>query len=199
MSLANKSLSQEEVLDIFKESGALLEGHFLLTSGKHSNQYMQCAKVLQYPHHAARLGEALALAFQDQDIDLVIGPATGGIIVAHEVGRALGTKAIFAEREQGEMTLRRGFQLEPGQKVLVVEDVITTGGSVKEVIDLVKAHGAEPIGVGVLVNRSGGRAEFPVPFASLLQIEVEAYEAETCPLCQEGSQPIKPGSRNISK
>lgn len=199
MSLANKSLSQEEVLDIFKESGALLEGHFLLTSGKHSNQYMQCAKVLQYPHHAARLGEALALAFQDQDIDLVIGPATGGIIVAHEVGRALGTKAIFAEREQGEMTLRRGFQLEPGQKVLVVEDVITTGGSVKEVIDLVKAHGAEPIGVGVLVNRSGGRAEFPMPFASLLQIEVEAYEAETCPLCQEGSQPIKPGSRNISK
>lgn len=199
MSLANKSLSQEEVLNIFKESGALLEGHFLLTSGKHSRQYMQCAKVLQYPQHGGRLGEALAASFQDQEIDLVIGPATGGILVAYEVGRALGTKAIFAEREQGEMTLRRGFQLEPGQKVLVVEDVITTGGSVKEVIDLVRAHGAEPIGVGVLVNRSGGKADFGLPLVSLLEMKIEAYEPEACPLCQEGLPAIKPGSRSLSK
>lgn len=198
MTVSNKSLSPEEVLNIFKESKALLEGHFRLTSGRHSRQYMQCAKVLQYPHHAARLGEALAEPFRGQGIDLVIGPAMGGILVAHEVGKALGTKAIFTERENGEMKLRRGFELQPGQKVLVVEDVITTGGSVREVIEVVKAYGAEPVGVGVLVNRSGGKADFGVPLASLLEIEIESFEPESCPLCAEGIPAVKPGSRAVS-
>jgi orotate phosphoribosyltransferase len=193
-----KSLSQEAVLDIFKESGALLEGHFLLTSGRHSRQYMQCAKVLQYPHHAARLGEALAQAFKDQGIEVVIGPAMGGILVAHEVGKALGTKALFTERENGVMKLRRGFELKPGEKVLVVEDVITTGGSVREVIEVVKESGAVPVGVGVLVNRSGGNVDFGVPLASLLEIEIQSYEPETCPLCGEGIPAIKPGSRTAA-
>ncbi|SHN81567.1 orotate phosphoribosyltransferase [Desulfitobacterium chlororespirans] len=197
MTVSNKSLSPEEVLNIFKESEALLEGHFRLTSGRHSRQYMQCAKVLQYPHHAARLGEALAESFRDQGIDLVIGPAMGGILVAHEVGKALGTKAIFTERENGEMKLRRGFELQPGQKVLVVEDVITTGGSVREVIEVVKAYGAEPVGVGVLVNRSGGKADFGVPLASLLEIEIESFDPESCPLCAEGIPAVKPGSRAV--
>ena len=197
MTISNKSLSPEEVLNIFKESEALLEGHFRLTSGRHSRQYMQCAKVLQYPHHAARLGEALAGSFRGQGIDLVIGPAMGGILVAHEVGKALGTKAIFTERENGEMKLRRGFELQPGQKVLVVEDVITTGGSVREVIEVVKAYGAEPVGVGVLVNRSGGKADFGVPLASLLEIEIESFDPESCPLCAEGIPAVKPGSRAV--
>lgn len=198
MTISNKSLSPGEVLNIFKESEALLEGHFRLTSGRHSRQYMQCAKVLQYPHHAARLGEALAESFRDQKIDLVIGPAMGGILVAHEVGKALGTKAIFTERENGEMKLRRGFELQPGQKVLVVEDVITTGGSVREVIEVVKAYGAEPVGVGVLVNRSGGKADFGVPLATLLEIEIESFDPESCPLCAEGIPAIKPGSRAVA-
>lgn len=190
-----KALSPEQVLGIFQESGALLEGHFLLTSGRHSRQYMQCARVLQYPHHAARLGEALAQAFQDQDIDLVIGPAMGGILVAHEVGKALGTKALFTERENGVMKLRRGFELKPGERVLVVEDVITTGGSVREVLEVVKSYGATPVGVGVLVNRSGGKADFEVPLAALLEIEIQSFEPEDCPLCKSGIPAIKPGSR----
>lgn len=197
MTMSSKSLSPEEVLDIFKVSEALLEGHFRLTSGRHSRQYMQCAKVLQYPHHAARLGEALAESFQGQGIDLVVGPAMGGILVAHEVGKALGTKAIFTERENGEMKLRRGFEIQPGQKVLVVEDVITTGGSVREVIEVVKAYGAEPVGVGVIVNRSGGKADFGVPLASLLEIEIESFDPDSCPLCAEGIPAIKPGSRAV--
>lgn len=198
MTAVNKSLSPDEVLGIFKESEALLEGHFLLTSGRHSGQYMQCAKVLQYPHHAARLGAALAESFRDQGVELVIGPAMGGILVAHEVGRALGTKALFTERENGEMKLRRGFELKPGQKVLVVEDVITTGGSVREVLEVVKSYGAEPVGVGVLVNRSGGKADFGLPLASLLEIEIETFDAGNCPLCAQGTTAIKPGSRAVA-
>lgn len=192
------SSSPEEVLGIFKESGALLEGHFLLTSGRHSNQYMQCAKVLQYPHHAARLGEALAQAFQGKGIDVVVGPAMGGILVAHEVGKALGTKALFTERENGVMKLRRGFELQPGERVLVVEDVITTGGSVREVLEVVNSYGAEPVGVGVLVNRSGGNVDFGVPLASLLEIQIESFEPENCPLCATGIPAIKPGSRTVT-
>lgn len=190
-------ITTEEVLKIFEESGALLKGHFRLTSGRHSNRYMQCAKVLQYPQHSARLGEELAQAWKNQGIDVVIGPAMGGIIVAHEVGRALGTKVLFTERENGTMTLRRGFELSPGQKALVVEDVITTGGSVKEVIEVVRKLGAEPVGVGVLVDRSGGAIDFGIPHVSLLKLEIESFEPESCPLCEQGIPAIKPGSRNI--
>lgn len=190
-------ITADEVLKIFEESGALLKGHFRLTSGKHSNRYMQCAKVLQYPQHAARLGEELAQSWKDQDIDVVIGPAMGGVLVAHEVGRALGTKVLFTERENGVMTLRRGFELNPGQKVLVVEDVITTGGSVKEVLEVVRKLGAEPVGVGVLVDRSGGKVDFGLPHVSLLKLQIETFEPESCPLCAEGIPAIKPGSRTV--
>lgn len=184
-----------DVLEIFKQSGALLQGHFRLTSGKHSAQYMQCAQVLQYPHLAAQLGVELAKAWQGQGIETVIGPAMGGIIVAHEVAKALGIRALFTERENGAMSLRRGFSLTPGEKVLVVEDVITTGGSVREVVAVVKELGAIPVGVGVMVDRSGGKESFGVPFASLLQLNIETYEPSECHLCEAGIPCIKPGSR----
>ena len=188
-------LSEQDVMNIFEDSGALLNGHFLLTSGKHSARYMQCAQVLQYPHHAARLGEELAKQFANLGVQTVIGPAMGGILVAHEVGKALGTRALFTEREDGKMRLRRGFQLTKGEMVLVVEDVITTGGSVKEVLQVVLEAEAIPVGVGVLVDRSGGKADFGVPLQSLLKIQIETFEASDCPLCKEGLPCIKPGSR----
>ncbi|HEY8391802.1 MAG TPA: orotate phosphoribosyltransferase [Capillibacterium sp.] len=187
----------EEIMAIFKATGALLQGHFLLTSGKHSAQYMQCALVLQYPRLASRLGEALAGQFSGLGVEAVVGPAMGGIIVAHEVGKALGVKALFSERQNGEMTLRRGFTLKPGEKVLVVEDVITTGGSVQEVLALVRAAGARPVGVGVLVDRSGGQVTFDgLPFRNLLQLKLETYAPEDCPLCRQGIPLVKPGSRS---
>lgn len=191
-------LSQEEILNMFLESGALLEGHFLLTSGRHSNRYMQCARVLQYPRYAEKLGAALAEGFKDAGVEAVIGPAMGGIIVAHEVGRALGTRAFFAEREQGVMTLRRGFTLEPGTRVLVCEDVVTTGGSVREVMEVVREKGAQVVGVGVLVDRSGGKVDFGVPLRALLTMEIPSYDAAECPLCREGLPLVKPGSRQIN-
>ncbi len=192
----SKNLTRDEIMQVFKDTGALLQGHFLLTSGKHSAQYMQCAQVLQYPEKAAALGKELGAKFEGSDIDTVIAPAVGGIIVAHEVGRALDVKAIFTERLNGEMTLRRGFGLSPGEKVLVVEDVITTGGSVKEVIRVVKEAGAIPVGVGVLVDRSGGMADFEgLPIHSLIQMNIEVFEPETCPLCAQGLPAEKPGSR----
>lgn len=192
----NTGLNKTEILKMFKDTGALLQGHFLLTSGRHSAQYMQCAQVLQYPKKASLLGKELAAAFDGCEIDTVIGPAMGGIIVAHEVGKSLGVKALFCERQDGKMLLRRGFSLAPGERVLVVEDVITTGGSVKEVIEIVKQAGAIPVGVGVLVDRSGGRADFDgLPLASLLQMNIETYEPENCPLCNQGIPAEKPGSR----
>jgi orotate phosphoribosyltransferase len=193
---AGAPIGPTEIMDIFKETGALRQGHFVLTSGKHSAQYMQCAQVLQYPRLAATLGEALASRFAGVEVETVVGPAMGGIIVAHEVGRALGVKALFAERQDGKMTLRRGFALKPGEKVLVVEDVITTGGSVQEVIAMVKAHGAMPVGVGVLVDRSGGQADFAgLPLYSLLSMQIAAFTPEECPLCAQGVPWEKPGSR----
>ena len=188
-----------EIMAIFEETGALRQGHFVLTSGKHSAQYMQCARVLQYPWLAAKLGAALAGRFAGMEVETVVGPAMGGIIVAHEVGRALGMKALFAERQDGKMTLRRGFALHPGEKVLVVEDVITTGGSVQEVLAMVKALGAEPVGVGVLVDRSGGQADFAgLPLHSLLLMAIEAFAPEECPLCAQGIPWEKPGSRGTA-
>ncbi|MGI6677510.1 MAG: orotate phosphoribosyltransferase [Dehalobacterium sp.] len=190
-------LSKEQALKIFKESGAMLEGHFLLTSGKHSDRYIQCAQVLQYPDDTSLLCQEIARRFNYDLVDLVIGPAMGGILVAFETARYLGVKAIFAERENGRMTLRRGFTIEPGQRVLVVEDVITTGGSVQEVIDLVHAQGGEVVGVGVLVDRSGGKVDFGVKIESVISMEVTTWEPEQCPLCKEGSPAIKPGSRGL--
>lgn len=192
-------LTEDEALLMFKDSQALLEGHFRLTSGRHSNQYMQCARVLQYPVYASRLGAELARRFREAEVQVVIGPAMGGIVLAQEVARALGgqVRSLFAERENGVMSLRRGFSLEPGVRVLVVEDVITTGGSVQEVIELVKDLGGEVVGVGVLVDRSGGQVSFAVPKEAVLTMEIVSYPPEACPLCDQGLPLVKPGSRSV--
>ena len=190
-------MTREEILQLFSDTGVLKTGHFLLTSGMHSEKYLQCAQLLQHPEATEKACQELAKNFQDLDIQTVISPAVGGILVSYEMARALKTRAIFAERENGKMTLRRGFTLQPGEKVLVVEDVVTTGGSVKEVIDLVKSLGAEVVGVGVLVNRSGKEMTFEAPSYSLLELEVETYSPEECPLCKKGSKAEKPGSRKI--
>ena len=189
-------LNTNEATEIFVKSGALLEGHFKLTSGRHSNRYMQCAQVLQYPVYTEKLAQHLAEKFVDQNVEVVIGPAMGGIIVAYETARQLKVPGIFCERENGQMALRRGFTLNPGQRVLVVEDVVTTGGSVVEVMDIVRSFGAEVVGVGVLVDRSGGKVDFGVRKEAVLTLDIESWEAENCPLCREGKgEAIKPGSR----
>ncbi|MGI6096593.1 MAG: orotate phosphoribosyltransferase [Dethiobacteria bacterium] len=190
-------LTRAEIEAIFKETGVLQEGHFLLTSGYHSARYLQCAQVLQYPQKAELLCRSLANFFSAAEIDLVLGPATGGIILAYEMARQLGTKGIFAERTDGKMTLRRGFEIKRKERVLVVEDVVTTGGSVKEVVDLVIRHGGEAVAVAGLVDRSGGKSDFGIPAHFLLTMEVEAYPPERCPLCAQGSLPVKPGSRDL--
>lgn len=190
-------LSREEALGIFVDAGALLSGHFVLTSGRHSDHYMQCAQVLKYPVQTEVLARHLASGFKDDGIEVVIGPAIGGIIVSYEVGRQLQVPAIFAERENGRMTLRRGFKLHPNQRVLVVEDVITTGGSVLEVMQLVKECGAEVGGVGVLVDRSNGSVKFGVKQREVLSMEIKSWDAGGCPMCKEGRiPPQKPGSRS---
>lgn len=189
--------TQEQVLEIFARTGVLLEGHFRLTSGLHAAKYLQCAQLLQYPHEAGPLCEQLASYFKDAGATVVAGPATGGIILAYEVAKALGVKNIFGERENGVMTFRRGFKVEPTDKVLVLEDVVTTGGSVKELIACVKEAGAEVVGVASLVNRSGGRVDFGVPFKSLVNLDITTYQPEECPMCKEGSVAYKPGSRQV--
>lgn len=190
-------MEKQKILDVFLKSKALLEGHFLLTSGLHSPQYFQCAKVLQYPQYAEKLCKEIASHFQGAQIDVVISPAIGGIVVGQEVARLLGVRSIFAERENGSMTLRRGFELAPEESVLVVEDVVTTGGSVKEVIELVKKCGANLIGVGYIVDRSDGKVSFGADQFSVLRMEVVVYEPENCPLCKQDKPLVKPGSRKI--
>lgn len=189
-------LNQNEAEKIFTDSGALLNGHFILTSGRHSNQYMQCAQVLQYPGYTEDLAKHLADKFRNDGVEVVIGPAMGGIIVAYEVARQLGVPALFTERQDGAMTLRRGFTIKPGQKVLVVEDVVTTGGSVKEVIEVVREQGGEVVGVGVLVDRSNGQVSFGVKQEPVLAMDIQSWTTEECPLCKTGdSKAVKPGSR----
>lgn len=191
------TLRREEIIEVFKDSGALLEGHFILTSGLHSDKYFQCAKVFQYPWHAETLCRDIAGHFRDEKIDVVVSPAVGGIVFGQEVGRLLGVRAIFAERVDGRMTLRRGFEIHPGERVLLAEDVTTTGGSVKEVLEAVKGMEAEIIAVTAVVDRSGGKAQFGVPYFSLFQMEVTNYDPADCPLCAAGSTAVKPGSRGL--
>ena len=190
-------LEKDKAIEIFTQSGALLEGHFRLTSGRHSNQYMQCAQVLQYPHYTEQLCRHLADKFENEKAEVVIGPAMGGIIVSYEVARQLKVPGIFCERQDGEMMLRRGFEIKPGQKVLVVEDVVTTGGSVDEVIKIVREAGGVVAGVGVLVDRSNGKVDFGVRKEAVLTMDIKSWEAQDCPLCTEGKIPVvKPGSRS---
>lgn len=188
-------IDQDAVLDIFTKRGALLTGHFLLSSGLHSSKYLQCALVLQFPADAETLGEALAKRFENQDIDLVVAPALGGVIVAHVVARALSVRALFTEREAGQMQLRRGFQIKPGEKVLVVEDVITTGKSTREVIEAVEGLGGQVVGNASIIDRSGDKADLAYPLVALAKLSVPTYQADNCPLCQEGLALVKPGSR----
>ncbi|MDR3353461.1 MAG: orotate phosphoribosyltransferase [Synergistaceae bacterium] len=185
----------EKAAGILKRLNVLMTGHFRLTSGLHSDRYMQCAKLFENPEESAELCYDLSGRFCD--VDLVAGPAIGGIIMAYEVARALGVRNIFAERENGKMTLRRGFLASPGERVLVVEDVVTTGGSVEEVIGLMRGFGAEIVGVGAIVDRSGGRASFGVPFHALVVMEATSWKEEECPLCRDGIPLTKPGSRPI--
>ena len=187
-------LTERQVLDLYEKTGALMRGHFRLTSGLHSDVYLQSALVLQHPRSAAELGAALASALDGAGAQTVLAPAIGGILVAHEVARALDVRALFTEREEGRMRLRRGFALARGERCLVVEDVITTGGSTREVMTCVEEHGAVVVGVGSLIDRSGG-TELPVTRAALARIEASTWPPAACPLCAAGGQAVKPGSR----
>jgi orotate phosphoribosyltransferase len=190
-------MNSDQVLDIYKKTGALLTGHFLLSSGLHSDCYLQSALVLQQPDIATKLCAALAGYFKTVKIDVVIAPALGGVFVSHETARALGVRALFAERVNGELTLRRGFAIKDGERVLVVEDVITTGKSTKETIEVAKQAGGVVVAAGSLVDRSNGKADLGVPYTSLVTLNVPSYPADSCPLCKSGSIPIKPGSRGL--
>lgn len=191
---------QDQVLQAFEETGAYLRGHFRLTSGLHSQEYMQCALVLQHPAIAERLGRQLASELltltSESKIDVVASPAVGGLIIGHEVARATGARFVFTERDaQGKMTLRRGFHVQPGERVLVVEDVITTGGSTREVIEVMQAQGAEVLGAGSIIDRSGGSATLQVPRVALATVSVVTYPDADCPMCAAGQPVQKPGSR----
>ena len=195
------TLQQNNILALFEQTGAYLKGHFRLTSGLHSPEYMQCALVLKVPTHAETLGRALAAKLQEltagRSIGLVVSPAMGGIIIGHEVARALGVPAIFTERENGAMTFRRGFHVEPGTTVVVIEDVVTTGGSTREVIALLKAMGAQVLAAGSIIDRSGGKADVGVPRAALHTMQVTVWPPDQCPLCAQGLPVVKPGSRAV--
>ena len=188
-------MEQEAVLDLFRKSGALLEGHFRLSSGLHSDRYLQSALVLQYPEFASNLGHALADRTKHLQPTVVLSPALGGIVIGQEVAHALGVRAIFAERQDGALTLRRGFSLAPTDRVLVVEDVITTGGSTKETAAVAEACGAHVVGAAGIVDRGNDPSRLGLPMQVLVRLEVPAYPPEQCPLCARGEAIVKPGSR----
>jgi orotate phosphoribosyltransferase len=194
-------MTRDELLDLFRRSGALLEGHFRLTSGLHSPGYLQCALVLQHPQQAEALGAALANRTRDLRPTVVLSPALGGVVIGQEVGRALGIRAMFAERQDGALALRRGFTLGETDRVLVVEDVMTTGGSTRETVQVARAAGAHVVGAASIVDRSGPSVvredDFGLPFAALLRIDLPAYEPDQCPLCAVGRPVVKPGSRPV--
>jgi orotate phosphoribosyltransferase len=198
---------REELFQLFETAGAIRHGHFELSSGRHSDTYVQCALVLQYPRFAEKLGQALAEFFSDARIDAVVSPALGGVVIGQEVARALpsprdtvggGVPALFVERDgSGTMTLRRGFTLKPDQHILVIEDVWTTGGSTEETIHVVQEAGGRVVAAGALIDRSGGTIEFPVESNALIQLKIDSYDPEDCPLCRQGSVAMKPGSRFV--
>ena len=191
------TVTSESVLDLFRRAGALHDGHFRLTSGLHSPGYLQCALVLQYPHEAEQCGAAIAGLTRGLGAQVVLSPALGGIVIGHEVARALGVRAVFAERQDGTLTFRRGFSLSPGEKVLVVEDVVTTGGSTRETIEVARAAGAEVVGAASIIDRSGGQQRLDVPYHALATISLPTYQPEACPLCASGQPVVKPGSRAV--
>ena len=190
-------MEQNDILEIFEKTNSLLEGHFLLSSGLHSPQYFQCARVLQYPQYAEELAEDIAAHFPGVDVDLVISPALGGLIIGHEVARVMKTRFIFTERskEKDEIVLRRGFDLEEGEKALIIEDVLTTGGSVHEMLKLLKKESIEVVGNGFIIDRSNNAVKFGVPKYSILELPAIVYPPEECPLCEKGLPIDRPGSR----
>ena len=189
--------NQDHLIEIFQKTGALLEGHFILTSGRHSPTYFQCAKVLQYPEYLQKFSNEIVNYFQDINVDIVITPAVGGIVLGTEIGRQLNKQTIFAEREQGIMTLRRGFEINPETNVLVIEDVITTGGSVSEVIELVNNSEANVVGVGVLVDRSGGKVKLHEKQFCVTELEAVSYGDDQIPEDLANIPVLKPGSRSL--
>jgi len=192
-------IKTEEVMKKFEEAGAIQKGHFKLTSGVHSDTYIQCAQIMQHPEFMHNLCSELGKKFRGDDIDVIVGPAIGGIIMAHVMARVLGpwVRAIFTERENGKMTLRRSFEIKEREKVLVVEDVTTTGSSVREVIDIVNLRKGKVVGVGVLIDRSGGKVDFGIKTEKLLTVDIKTYLPEECPLCKKGIPVVKPGSRDL--
>lgn len=184
-----------DVLGLFRESGALHEGHFKLSSGLHSSGYLQCALVLQHPKHAEALGQALGAVLKDLNPTVVLSPALGGLIIGHEVGRALGVRAIFAERQDNVLTLRRGFSLSASDRVVIIEDVVTTGKSTRETIVVAEPVGATVVGAGSIIDRSGGASSLGVPYRALVELSLPTYDPAACPLCQAGQPITKPGSR----
>ena len=194
--LANVSTATADtILDSFRRVGALLDGHFRLTSGLHSSGYLQCALVLQYPREAEACGQAIASHVRALDPQVVLSPALGGIVIGQEVARALGVRAIFAERQDGRLMLRRGFALNPGERVLVVEDVVTTGGSTRETIEVARAASGAVVAAASIIDRSGGNQNLGVPFYALATVSLPTYQSESCPLCASGQPIVKPGSR----
>jgi len=190
-------MTRDELLDLYRRSGALLDGHFRLTSGLHSPGYLQCALVLQHPQHAEALGRAIADRVRDLRPTVVLSPALGGVVIGQEVGRALGVRAIFVERQDGTLTLRRGFIISESDRVLVVEDVMTTGGSTRETIQVARAAGGQVVGAACIVNR-GKQVDLGVLYVSLVDIDLATYEPDKCPLCAQGMPVIKPGSRPVA-
>jgi orotate phosphoribosyltransferase len=189
-------VKREELIHMFEEAGAIRTGHFELTSGRHSATYIQCALVLEHPKFAEQMGRAIAELFKDHRVACVVSPALGGIIAGYEVARALGTRSLFVERDRsGQMTLRRGFEINPGERVLVIEDVWTTGGSTRETIGVVEQAGGLVVAAGALIDRSGGRLELNIPARALLEMDVPSYEPDECPQCRQGNLPTRPGSR----
>lgn len=193
-------MNHQQILSLYEQANALLNGHFVLSSGRHSARYLQSAKVLMLPDSAAKLAAELVTLVQDEDIDVVVAPALGGLIIGHEVARALNKPFIFTERKEGIMSLRRGFSFEGTERVLIVEDVITTGGSVRECIDVVRQHGGHPFKVMALVDRAPDQANrFDMPHQTLIDLNVESHDPQNCPMCQSGElSAIKPGSRGAS-
>ena len=188
-------MNSEQILEHFKETNALLEGHFILSSGLHSPNYLQCALALQYPFDAAKFGRSIAEQFTDANIETVASPAIGGLIIGYAVANALNVRFIWTERQNGEMTLRRGFSVKENERILVVEDVITTGGSTRECIEALEKQGAKVTNAASIIDRSNGKADVGVPRISLVSLEVPSYKPEDCPMCEQGIDAIKPGSR----
>lgn len=193
---SQKIMKREQIIRMLEDAGAMRTGHFELSSGRHSGNYVQCALILQYPKHAETLGRALGDLFKDINVTAVVAPAMGGIIIGHEVARALNARSLFVERDSsGHMALRRGFELKPGERALVIEDVWTTGGSTRETIGVVEEEGGLAVAAGALIDRTSGKIEWNLPARALLELEVPSYEADDCPLCRAGGMPTRPGSR----